>query len=332
MGAASGNSPSAFFPPDPPGKPRIGISSCLLGHKVRYDGGHKRDDYILGVLAKHVDYVPVCPEVAIGLGVPRPPIQLVGDPARPRVVGVKDPAADYTRELTACGRRMARELGDISGYIFKSKSPSCGMERVKVYPASGRPPVARGTGVYARAVMEAAPWLPVEEEGRLHDPVLRENFIERLYAYRRWQDLRATRLSAAKLVAFHSAHKLTLMAHSTVAYGALGRLVAEAGTRPLGELARRYLEGFTAALRQPATRKRHANVLMHLMGYLKRQLDGGDKAELLAVIERYRRGQLPLIVPITLLKHHFRRHPNAYVAGQVYLNPHPEELMLRNAV
>jgi uncharacterized protein YbgA (DUF1722 family)/uncharacterized protein YbbK (DUF523 family) len=311
---------------------RIGISSCLLGQKVRYDGGHKRDDYILSVLGEHVEYVPVCPEVAIGLGIPRPPIQLAGDPGAPRAVGVRDPAVDVTDKLYAYGRRTARKLSDISGYILKSKSPSCGMERVKVYPGPGRMPVKQGVGIFARALLETLPNLPVEEEGRLCDPVLRENFIERVFAYQRWQVLRASRMSPAKLVDFHTAHKLSLMAHGPEYYRGLGRLVAQDGTLPIGEVSDRYIEGFMAAMRHRATPKRHANVLMHLMGYLKRELDAEDKAELLEVIDRYRRGRLPLIVPITLIKHHFRRHPHEYVARQVYLDPHPQELMLRNAV
>ena len=227
---------------------------------------------------------------------------------------------------------MARRHGDLSGYLLKSKSPSCGMARVKVYGEPGRAPRAVGVGIYARSLMEALPLLPVEEEGRLNDPALRENWIERVYAYHRWQRLTASRMTPRKLVEFHAAHKLVLMAHGPVHYRALGQLVAAAGSRPLGALTAEYIAGFMAALRHPATRKRHTNVLMHLMGYLKRVLDGEDKAELLEIFERYRTGELPLIVPITLLRHHFRRHPHPYVAGQVYLDPYPDELLLRNVI
>lgn len=317
--------------PTLPDRIRIGISSCLLGQKVRYDGGDKQDSFINGTLGRFFEFVPVCPEVAIGLGVPREPIHLVGDPEQPRAVGVRNPQLNVTEPLTAFGRKTARELdGTISGYILKSKSPSCGMERVKLY--RNGTPSKQGVGLYARELMRAQPLLPVEEEGRLGDPVLRENFIERVFAFRRWQELAASGLTAARLVEFHAAHKLTLMAHSPAHYRSLGRLVANAGTRPIGELAEEYIQGFMTALKHRATRKRHANVLMHLMGYLKKQLDGADKAELLDLIEAYRLGQLPLIVPVTLLKHHFRRHPDAYVAQQTYLNPHPPELMLRNGI
>jgi uncharacterized protein YbgA (DUF1722 family)/uncharacterized protein YbbK (DUF523 family) len=309
---------------------RLGISSCLLGEQVRFDGGHKRDTFINEALGRFFEFIPVCPEVAIGLGVPRQPIRLVGDPASPRAVGVRDPALDVSRALSDYGKRMGSELDDLSGYVFKKGSPSCGMERVKVYQ-TGQASKA-GSGLYARAFMDQQPLLPVEEEGRLGDPVLRENFIERVFAYRRWQELEARGLSAARLVDFHTIHKLSLMAHGTEHYRALGRIVAQAGAKGLRQRGALYLTGFMAALKHRATRKRHTNVLMHILGYLKKVLDRDDKAELLDVIETYRLGQVPLIVPITLLKHHFRRHPDAYMARQIYLNPHPPELMLRNNI
>lgn len=313
---------------------RIGISSCLLGQRVRFDGNHKHDNYITGTLGKFFEFVPVCPELAIGLGVPREPIRLTGDPAAPRAVGVRNPSMDVTDKLAAYGRRQARELGGrtgISGYILKSRSPSCGMERVKVYSRSGAAPKS-GSGSYARALMDAEPLLPVEEEGRLGDPTLRENFIERVFAYRRWQELSSAGLSAAGLIDFHTAHKLAIMAHGTEHYRALGRLVADLRRQNLRERAEQYIVGFMAALRTRATCKRHANVLMHLLGYLKRDLDRADKTEILELIDAYRLGRLPLVVPVTLLKHHFRRHPNVYIERQVYLSPHPEELMLRNSI
>ncbi len=307
---------------------RIGISSCLLGEKVRYDANHKLDAYISGTLSQFFEFVPACPEVAIGMGVPRPPIRLVGNPERPRACGVRDASLDVTEALTAYGRRMALELEGISGYIFKSKSPSCGVARVKVY--GGGAPSSRGVGIYAREVMARNPLLPVEEEARLGNAVLRENFIERVYAYHRWLTVCAQGITPAKLVAFHTDHKLILMAHGPVYYRALGRLVADAGARANRALYEDYAVGFMDALKHLATRKRHTNVLMHLMGYLKKQLDAEDKAELLEVFEAYRTGLVPRIVPLTLLQHHFRRHPTPYVARQLYLHPHPRELMLLN--
>ncbi len=311
---------------------RIGISSCLLGQKVRFDGNHKQDGFITGTLSEYFEFVPACPEIAIGMGVPREPIQLVGDADAPRALGVKDPSQDFTDKLAAYGARMAEELGEISGYILKSKSPSCGMERVKLYAKSNQPSNKKTRGIYATAIMQAKPLLPVEEEGRLNDPVLRENFIERVFAYRRWQDLAAAGFTMARLVEFHTTHKMTLLAHGTENYRRLGRLVANEVRRSPRALAKEYAVGFMEAMRHRATRKRHTNVLMHLMGYLKKVLDSDDKRELLEVIENYRLGYVPLIVPITLLKHYFRRFPDPYVARQVYLNPHPQELMLRNHV
>lgn len=311
---------------------RLGVSSCLLGEEVRFDGGHKRSGFISDILGRYFELVPLCPEVAIGMGIPRPPIRLQGDPERPRAVGVRDRSTDVTGKLEQYGRDMGRAHDDFSGYLLKSKSPSCGMERVKVYGEPGTPPAANGVGVYVRSFRQQQPLLPMEEEGRLNDPALRENFIERVYAYYRWQQLRSTRMTPRKLVEFHAAHKLALMAHGQEHYRALGRMVAEAGKGPIGELSDAYIARFMATLKFRATPKRHSNVLMHLMGYLKKHLDREDKAELLELIDRYRTGQLPLIVPITLLKHHFRRHPHPYVAGQVYLEPYPEELLLRNMI
>ena len=307
---------------------RIGISSCLLGQKVRFDGNHTQDHFITNTLGEVFDFIPVCPEVGIGMGVPRPTIRLVGPADAPRAVGVKDTSIDVTDKLIQYGKRTASKLGDLSGYIFKSKSPSCGMERVKLYDSKGGG-AKQGVGLYAREIMRAYPLLPVEEEGRLGDPLLRDNFLECVFIYHHWQQLKQLRLTPKALVAFHTRHKLTIMAHGTEYYRTLGRLVADAGARPIRELADEYIATLMDALRHRATPRRHTNVLMHIMGYLKTQLSRDDKQELLELIEQYRIGKLPRIVPITLLKHHFRNHPNDYMAGQNYLNPDLVELKLR---
>ncbi len=307
---------------------RLGISSCLLGQKVRYDGNHKHDSFLTGTFGQFFEWVPVCPEVAIGLGVPRPPIRLTGLPPAPRAVGVKDASIDVTDKLAAYGKRQVHALENLSGYIFKSKSPSCGMERVKVYQA-GRAPAANGRGIYADAFLAAQPWLPAEEEGRLSNPRLRENFIERVFVYRRWQELLARGLTAGRLVQFHTRHKLTLMAHDVEAYRALGRSVAQARNRNLKVLAPDYISRLMEALKRPATPARHVNVMMHLMGYLKMQLDAEDKAELLDMIHAYRRGETPFAAPLTLLRHYFRRFPDPTIMHQTYLHPDPCELLLR---
>lgn len=309
----------------------LGISSCLLGQKVRFDGNHKHDSFLTGTLGEYFEWVPVCPEVAIGLGIPRPPVRLVGSPTAPRAVGVKDAALDVTDKLAAYGKQQARKLGDLSGYVFKSRSPSCGMERVKIYQSGGAP-AKNGQGIYAGAFLSDQPWLPAEEEGRLSDPRLRENFIERVFVYRRWQEYASRGLTASRLVEFHTRHRLALMAHDVETYRSLGRIVAQGGRRHLKETGREYLLHLMQAFRRLATPARHANVMMHLMGYLKKHLDADDKAELLGMIHAYRRGEAPFAAPLTLLKHHFRRHPDPYVAGQTYLNPDPRELMLRGGL
>lgn len=310
-----------------PPRLRLGISSCLLGQKVRYDGHHKLDSFIAGTLGKYFEFVPVCPEVAIGLGVPRPPIRLVGDPAAPRAVGVADPTLDVTTKLAAYGRQQARALDDISGYIFKARSPSCGMERVQVYGAGGR--VRRGRGVYAAALIARLPLLPVEEEGRLGDPVRRDNFLERVFAYRRWQVLVGAGLTASRLAEFHSAHTLALLAHGGQEHRELGRLVARATRRDARRVGAEYIRLFMTALKRRATRTRHAKVLQHVLGRLKQQLATADKVELSGLIDSYRRGALPLAVPVTLLRHHVRRRPDPWIATQTYFYPDPREFLLR---
>lgn len=325
------NDPASQQPPRPEGTIRLGVSACLLGESVRFDAGHKRNSFVADLLPQYFELVPVCPEVAIGLGVPRQPIRLEGSPEAPRAVGSRTPELDVTDALTDYGRRMAAELPDISGYVLKSRSPSCGMERVRVYARSGG--AARsGRGLYAAAFMAARPLLPVEEEGRLNDPVLRESFVERVYAYRRWQELLAAGATAERVVDFHTRHKLVLMAHGPERLRELGRLVATAGEQDPDTLAREYGERFMTALSYRATRRRHTDVLFHLMGYLKRSLEAGDKAELVELIHDYRRGLVPLIVPVTLLRHHFRRHPNPYVERQVYLSWQPAGLSLWNHI
>ena len=314
-----------------PARIPVGVSSCLLGQAVRYDGGHKHDRYLTGVLGRYFEYVAWCPEALAGLGVPRPPIRLAGDPGAPRAVRVADASVDVTDALLAAARRATPEMGALRGYVFKRGSPSCGMERVKVYGTPGKPP-HMGRGLFARAVMQAYPLLPCEEEGRLNDAPLRESFVERVFAYDRWLRTMAQGCTPGRLVAFHTRHKLLLLSHSEIHYRAAGRLVAEAGRRDRdrGQLAREYLATFLEGMRRRATRRRHTNVLQHLAGYLKRTLDEGDRRALAGIIEEYRSGAVPLVVPIRFLRHHFRRSPDRYVEMQHYLEPYPDDLGLRN--
>jgi uncharacterized protein YbgA (DUF1722 family)/uncharacterized protein YbbK (DUF523 family) len=319
--------------PEAPHDPiRIGISSCLLGEKVRFDSGHKRDAFVVETLGQYFDWVPVCPEMEIGLGTPRESLRLVGTTETPRLIASKS-QSDHTEAMLgfAANRLQGLATMGLHGYILKKDSPSCGMARVRVYGASGAAQ-RNGQGLFARALMKRFPLLPVEEEGRLHDMPLRENFVERVFAYYRWRTFCVSSPAPHDLVRFHTQHKLTLMAHSRQHYQILGRLVAQAGKQRMADLLQEYGTPLMAGLKVKATRKKHANVLSHLQGYLKKQLDATDKAELVTCIEDYRQGLLPLVVPLTLLKHHFRRHPTPWVAEQIYLQPYPAELMLRNHV
>ncbi|HVG77011.1 MAG TPA: DUF523 and DUF1722 domain-containing protein [Patescibacteria group bacterium] len=315
-----------------PQKIRLGVSSCLLGEEVRYDGGHKRDAFLTDVLGPFVEWVPVCPEVEIGLGVPRPPIRLVGDPTAPRLQ-VEKTGEDLTSRMRrwASGRLGELAALGLHGYVLKRGSPSCGLVRVRVYGEDGSPGRV-GRGLFAAALTDALPLLPVEEEGRLTDAGIRESFIERVFAAARWQAFTASPPRVRDLVAFHAAHKFAILAHSPRDYAELGRLVAGAGPRLAAETLATYGTRFMQALAVRATRARHVNVLQHLAGFLKRQLTDDERAELGEVIAEYRRGLVPVVVPLTLLKHHVRRLAVAYLADQVYLSPHPKELMLRNHV
>ena len=312
---------------------RIGISACLLGQEVRFDGGHKRDRFLTDVLGPHVEWVPVCPEVEMGLGTPRETLRLERAGTRLRMITTRT-GVDHTEGMRGWAVRRLDELAreDLTGYVLKKDSPSCGMERVKVYAAGGGMAARDGRGVFAEALLARFPLLPVEEEGRLGDPRLRENFIERVFAFRRLKGLFGPRWSLGSLVAFHTAHKMALLAHSTTAYQELGRLVAGGRAMPRAELRHAYETGFMKTLSIPATTRRQTNVLMHMAGHLKKLVDGASRQELADCIDEYRRGLVPVVVPLTLIRHHVRVHDVQYLKGQTYLEPHPRELMLRNHV
>jgi uncharacterized protein YbgA (DUF1722 family)/uncharacterized protein YbbK (DUF523 family) len=310
----------------------VGISSCLLGNKVRYDGGHKRSKYCLNVLSECFDLTPFCPEVAIGLSTPREPIRLVGSADSPRVVGVKNPDLDVTDQLIAYANTVSENQKSLCGYILMKGSPSCGMERVKVYHENGMPNEA-GSGAYAAQIMRNNPALPVEEDARLNDPVLRENFITRVFVYSSWQDEVMQSPSLHEVIQFHSRHKYQLMAHSYEGYKQLGRYLAdEAPKKELDEVLSEYILALMTHLKNRASRKSHTNTLMHIMGYLKRDVDADTKQDLLEAIEQYRSSQVHLVVPLTLLKHYLKRHGSEYIQSQAYLDPYPHELGLRNYI
>jgi len=312
-----------------PGQIKIGISACLLGNKVRFDGGHKHDRYITQTLGAYFTYVPVCPEVECGLPVPRESMRLVGDVDNPRLVTNKT-GRDLTERMQNWCRSRVEELAqeDLCGFIFKAKSPSSGMERVKVYDANNIPRAA-GVGLFARAFKTRFPLLPVEEEGRLHDIRLRENFIEQIFVYRRWRDVAADPTPAG-LVDFHTSHKLLLLSHSEKHTREMGRLMADAGKADIGALTDRYQTLLMEAMRLKPTTRKHVNVLMHMMGYFKKLISADEKQELLAVLDTFKDGSVPLIVPVTLINHYIRKYREPYLLRQYYLTPHPIELKLRN--
>jgi uncharacterized protein YbgA (DUF1722 family)/uncharacterized protein YbbK (DUF523 family) len=311
---------------------RLGISRCILGEEVRFDGGHKRDNFLTEVLGRYVEWVSVCPEVEAGLGTPREAMRLVGDPQYPRLVTIRT-GIDHTRALETMTTNRLAELKslDLSGYVFKKGSPSCGIERVRIFSEQGK--LSRnGAGLFARAFIEQFPLIPVEEEGRLCDPTLRENFIERVFCYRRWQDLVQSGVTRQALAQFHTVHKYLLSAHHPQQCEVLGRLIGQAHQHRPKDLAHRYGELFMKALAVKATVRKHVNVLQHILGYFKERLGVHEKAELLGVIGDYHHGLTPLIVPLTLIKHYVQIFDVSYIRDQVYLNPHPIEVMLRNHV
>ena len=308
----------------------IGISSCLIGEEVRWDGGHKRNELLADFLSRHVQYVPVCPELEVGMGVPREPVHLIGATAAPRMVGVRS-GKDWTEAMRRYARSKVRQLQalDLSGYVLKKNSPSCGMERVLVHSGKGAR-ARRGVGLFAQELRRQMPLLPVEEEGRLQDSELRENFIERVFAYRRLKMLVDSGCRRGDIVAFHMAHQYFLLSHSPRHYRELGRKLAAAkgyAGKRLGEI---YAQGFMEALRVPATLAKHCSILQHAAGQLKEVLDASERRKLREVLHDYRRNRVPRIVPLTLLRHHVARHRIEHLRNQIYLHPDSKELMLRN--
>ena len=313
-------------------KIKIGISSCLLGENVRYDGGQKLDHYLTYTLGKFVEWVPVCPEVEYGLPVPREAMRLEGDPEAPRLVTINT-RKDHTEGMLRWSRSRLKELEKegLSGFIFKSRSPSSGIRGVKVYSDKGVPSKS-GAGLFGGAFLKHFPLVPAEDDGRLQDPALRENFIGRVFVFDRWQYFMNNSASLKGLVEFHTDHKLLLMSHSPRHYTELGRLVAGAKKMKPKELFGQYIETLMEGLGLLPTAKKNTNVLMHIMGYFRGNLTSDEKKELLEVIASYHAGLIPLIVPVTLLNHYVRKYDEPYLKGQYYLNPHPLELMLRNHV
>ena len=310
----------------------VGISSCLIGNPVRYNGGHKHDRRITGMLGQFFDFTPVCPEVSAGLGIPRPTIRLVDNHNGIAIRGAKKPELDVTAQLVDASAGIVRKLPELAGFILKKDSPSCGVFRVKIYREDGHLSRAETRGEFTHQLLAARPWLPVEEEGRLNDPVLRENFINRVIVYRRLQKLDTAEASIADLIDFHSCHKLLVQSHSPDAALRLGRLLANPLDRSFSEVVEADRRQIMTAMRKPVPRRRHAMVLERIMGFLRSHLDAGDRQEFRELLGSYRRGEMPLVVPVTMLRHHLRRLPENRAARQVYLSPHPDALALRNTI
>jgi uncharacterized protein YbgA (DUF1722 family)/uncharacterized protein YbbK (DUF523 family) len=313
-------------------KIKLGISSCLLGENVRYDGGHKLDHFLTDTLEQYLEYVPVCPEVECGLPIPRESMHLVGNPDSPHLVTTHT-QQDMTDLMVSWAKKRVVELEkeELCGFIFKSHSPSSGMERVRVYHGKGIP-VKKGVGLFARIFMNHFPLLPVEDERRLHDPRIRDNFIERIFTLKRWREVLAKRGGQGNVLDFHIRHQLLILSHSPKHYKMMGKLAAKAKDLPLRELHQQYQALLMESLQLKTTPKKNANILMHMMGYLREQLTSEEKKELLKIIDNYRQETIPLIVPITLIQHFVRKYNQPYLKEQVSLNPHPLELQLRNHV
>jgi len=304
-------------------KIKIGISTCLLGEKVRYDGGHKLDRYITDTLGHYFEWVPVCPEVEYGLPVPRESMHLVGNPASPRIVTIRT-GVDHTRGMKEWTKDKLRQLEkeDLSGFIFKSKSPSSRLGGTKVYTSSGMPS-NKGTGIFGGAFMSYFPFIPVIDDERLHNPNLRENFMEQVLVYKRWKSFLKNGSKIRDLMAFHTNLKLLILSHSPKHYSALGKLIAQAKKYQPDVLYSEYIRILMEGVRLLATIKKNTNVLLHIAGYFKKQLTSEDKRELLEVIDQYHKGYIPLIVPIVLINHYVRKLDEPYLKTQFYLNLHP---------
>ena len=313
-------------------RPVLGVSACLLGKAVRFDGGHKKNNYILDDLSKYIDFVSTCPELEAGFGLPRPTMQLRQLNNKTRLVYSKDPDTDITIQMKEFSEQKVNQLSELDGFIFKKNSPSCGVFRVPVVIHQNGMREKRGIGIFAESFQQRYPLIPIEEEGRLNDAMLCENFFERVYAYKRWKAINKTKNSVQDLIEFHSRHKLMLMARGSKYYQELGRMVAGSTVKDLTERREKYIKRFMEVMKITSIPGRQVNVLQHIMGYLKHSLSAEDKQELLAVFESYRLKQIPLVTPLTLLRHHLRVNRQQYISMQHYLAPFPEQLGLRSSL
>ena len=317
---------------DKSSRPLLGVSACLLGKPVRFDGGHKKNNFILSSLSNYIDFESICPEMEAGFGMPRPTMQLRQQGKEIRLVFSKNPESDVTDQLMNYSSEKANKLEHLDGFVFKKDSPSCGAFRVPVVIHKDGFKNREGVGLFAKEFMDQHPLIPVEDEGRLNDAALCENFFERVYAYRRWKKISNPEKNVQGLIEFHARHKLLLMARGSHFYQELGRMVSGTTSKDLIQRREKYISRFMQVMKITTHRGRQVNVLQHIMGYLKQAISSADKQELLSVFEAYRQRQLPLITPVTLLRHHLRVHPQNYISEQYYLEPFPEQLALRSSL
>lgn len=313
-------------------KPLVGISACLIGQPVRYSGDSKRKNHHIEALKSHLNLNSFCPEMAIGMGVPRETIRLVGELSETRLLDSKTQTKDFTEPMQAYAIEVFEKTPQLAGYILVKGSPSCGYERVKRYNSKGNPLASDAMGLFAEGLRKQDPLLPMEEDGRLNDNALRENFIGRVFAYHDWQQFKETAISHKGLIDFWARYKYQVMTHHIGNYKAIGQLLANAKLRSVPDMAQEFIRLLMQSLETMATRKSHSNVLEHIRGYLKKSLNSADKQELGGLIKQYREGDVPIVVPLTLLRHHFKRHANAYIEKQVFFLPYPEQLGLRNYI
>jgi uncharacterized protein YbgA (DUF1722 family)/uncharacterized protein YbbK (DUF523 family) len=311
---------------------KIGVGGCLVGQDVRYNGDHKRSNKVIESLRPFVDFMPMCPEVGIGLGVPRETIRLVVEGEDTRLKDSNTQTKDHTNAMVDYSLAQSEKIKSFSGYIFVKGSPSCGVHRVGRYTEEGNPKDSKGQGVFVKQVLAINPLLPVEDDARLHDPNLRERFIVKVYTYHSWQQLQAEGLSHKALIDFWSDHKYLVMSRHYQSYKDIGRLLAAAGSHDVEQLGTQLIEMIMAALTHVPTRKGHVNVLQHIKGYLKNKLTRDESRDIDEKIEQYRTNVIPLIVPMSLLSHQFKRFENDYISRQVFMSPYPEQLSLRNAL
>lgn len=311
---------------DPAKAIQVGLSACLAGQTVRYNGGHTQSHLCLNVLSEHFNFKTFCPEVAAGFGTPRPTMRLVGEPSAPQLVFTNDESTDLTEQLVDGFKDQLPEMGKLDGYILMKNSPSCGLERIKVYQTNGYPHVTKTAGIFAQALKNQYPLMPIEEEGRLHDPKLFDNFVARVYAYHNFKQEVLSQPSLHKLIDFHSSYKYLLMAHNQQHCKQLGKLLAGHRHQDINELISHYFTDFMAALEKPANKRNHSNALLHILGYLKTSVPSEARQHIAETIHKYRQGIFPLTTPLTLLKHYLNQYGSSYIKNQRYLDPYPENI------